>query len=85
MTEKQQQKAGRIGGLSKSSRYDPQTLTGKARQSFLARFERDVDPEGILEPLERQRRAEAARRAYMSRLAMKGAETRRKRKSGRKT
>src|SRR5262245_27928645 len=37
---------------------DPAAHTAPARRSFLERFEREVDPEGILEPVERARRAE---------------------------
>jgi hypothetical protein len=38
--------------------------TRPARAAFLLRFERQVDPDGVLAPAERQRRAESARRAY---------------------
>ena len=44
----------------------------------MARFEREVDPEGLLAPAERERRAAAARKAYMLKLAWKSAEVRRK-------
>jgi hypothetical protein len=81
MTSTQQQLAGRLGGLVKASRYNAQDLTVQARQGFLARFEREVDPAGKLDPLERQRRAAALKRAYFVRLAAKSAETRRKRAS----
>jgi hypothetical protein len=45
--------------------------TAKARTAFLARFEREVDPEGVLDPDERERRAARARRVYMADLARK--------------
>ena len=35
---------------------DPTAHTAPARQAFLDRFEREVDPEGVLEPKERARR-----------------------------
>jgi hypothetical protein len=35
------------------------------------RFERQVDPDGLLDPRERAVRAQHARRAYMSKLAAK--------------
>lgn len=44
-------------------------MTQPARQGFLRRFERDVDPGGELDPRERARRAERALRAHMLRLA----------------
>ena len=50
--------------------------TRAAREAFLARFIREVDPEGVLPEPERLRRAEAARRAYFARLALRSAERR---------
>jgi hypothetical protein len=43
------------------------------------RFEKLVDPEGILDPLERAKRAENARKAHYLRMARKSAEKRRRR------
>jgi hypothetical protein len=73
---------GRIGAYKLHSMYDPKKTTAKARESFLARFEREVDPEGILPEGERLRRAEAAKRAYFAQLAYKSAKARRTRKNG---
>jgi hypothetical protein len=39
------------------------------RETFLKRFEKEVDPDGALPPEERQQRAEHAKRAYMLQLA----------------
>jgi hypothetical protein len=69
---------GRIGGLVTASRHDPVAMTAPAREGWLRRFLREVDPDGVLPEDERQRRAEAAQRAQMSRLALKSAEARRK-------
>jgi hypothetical protein len=44
--------------------------TAPARAAFLSRFEREVDPEGILDPQERARRAEHAKKAYFLKLAL---------------
>lgn len=52
--------------------------THNGRQAFLARFEREVDPDGVLLPAERARRAENARKAYFKRLALKSARARRR-------
>jgi hypothetical protein len=60
---------------------DPQARTAPARAAFLDRFEREVDPDGVLEPAERTRRAEHARKAYFSQLALKSARARRRRAS----
>lgn len=70
--------AGRIGGLTKAARHRPEELTAAARVGFNERFVREVDPDGLLSPEERARRAEAAKRAHMARLAMKSAMARRK-------
>ena len=50
--------------------------TTPAREAFLARFERQVDPDGKLPPAERAQRAESALRAHMLELARKSAEAR---------
>ncbi len=61
----------RIGGSVTDARYGGSAMTSAARKSFLAAFEREVDPDGILAPEERLKRAESARRAHMSRIALK--------------
>jgi hypothetical protein len=63
--------AGRLGALKLHATHDPSEVTRPARAAFLARFEREVDPDSRLEPAERSRRAEYARRAYMLRLITK--------------
>lgn len=71
---------GRIGAHVTHSRYDSRELTSSAREAFLSNFERQVDPDGVLSPEERRRRAEHAKKAHFSRLALKSAEARRKSK-----
>jgi hypothetical protein len=44
---------GRIGGLTAWSRNDREVMVGAAHRGFRARFERLVDPDGLLEPRER--------------------------------
>ena len=56
---------------------DPAAHTAPARRAFLDRFEREVDPAGLLPTKERQRRAEHARKAYFLRLALASAKARR--------
>src|SRR5688500_11684696 len=58
--------AGRLGGLTLSSTRDPKEYTAPARKGFLARFWPD-DP--TLSQEEAERRAKAALRLHMSRLA----------------
>lgn len=60
---------------------DRSARTAPARAEQLARFERQVDPEGLLTPAERARRAESARKAYFARLALKSAQARRARRT----
>ncbi len=57
---------------------DRAARTAKARQAQLDRFERQVDPGGVLPPAERALRAEHKRKAYFTRLALKSAQARRK-------
>ena len=73
---------GRIGAYSLHAQ--GKTNTGPARQKFLARFLTEVDPAGVLPEAERQKRAEAAKKAYFARLALKSAKAR-AHKKGKKT
>ncbi len=54
--------------------------TEAARVAYAKTFESEVDPDGVLDPLERARRAKNLRRAHMLRLARQSAEVRRERK-----
>ncbi|MCY4110796.1 MAG: hypothetical protein OXF96_02505 [Chloroflexi bacterium] len=47
------------------------------------RFEAEVDPKGLLNPRERQRRSLAARRAYFAWLALRSAQARHRRRKRR--
>lgn len=76
MTREEQAAWGRIGGLTANARHGGDAMTAGARRGFVERFEREVDPEGRLEPGERSKRAERAMRAHMLRLAMASAEAR---------
>jgi len=58
---------------------DRSARTAPARAGLLARFEREVDPDGVLPPEERARRAEHKRKAYYARLALASAKARRAR------
>jgi hypothetical protein len=59
---------------------DRSAATAPARKAAMDRFERQVDPEGKLEPAERIRRGEMARRAFFADMAYKSAAARRRRK-----
>jgi len=55
---------------------DREVRTRPAREAFLARFERHVDPDNILTSRERHLRAESAKRAYFQSLALRSAKVR---------
>lgn len=62
--------------LSWSRTADRSARTAAARDAADARFERQVDPEGLLDPDERSRRARSARSAYFRQLALKSSRVR---------
>lgn len=59
---------------------DRSAATAKARQAANDRFERQVDPEGVLAPEERAKRAAQARRAHMQKMSLAAARARAKRR-----
>jgi hypothetical protein len=65
------------------SLYDSRDLTANARAAFADRFVRQVDPDRVLPEMERQRRAECARKAYYTALAAKSARARRAKREAR--
>ncbi len=86
MTPAERTLRGRIGAYSLHAQGG--TNTRPARSAFWARFEREVDPDGILPEAERHKRAEHARRAYFAKLGLKSAQKRqrkRKQKAGNRT
>jgi hypothetical protein len=58
---------------------DRSARTANARKAMLDKFEQQVDPDGVLTPAERAKRAEHARKAHFKRLALKSAQARRRR------
>jgi hypothetical protein len=63
--------------ISWARTYDRSARTRPAREAFLKRFEREVDPDNKLPADERRRRADHAKRAYMLQLAKRAAAVRR--------
>ncbi|MGB7795065.1 MAG: hypothetical protein WBL53_02210, partial [Pseudonocardiaceae bacterium] len=57
---------------------DPTARTAPARRAAMDRFERQVDPEGVLPAEERARRGRAAMRAYFTALALRSSRGRAK-------
>lgn len=80
MTPAQRSLRARLAAYSMHAKYDARETTRNARTAFLARFEREVDPDQQLPVEERRRRAEAARKAYFTRLALQSAKARSKRR-----
>ena len=78
MTPQERKLVGRIAALKMHAA--GRTNTAPAREAFLSRWGREVDPEGLLSPEERERRASFARRAYFAELALQSARTRARRK-----
>jgi hypothetical protein len=75
---------GRIGAYRLHATHDSRETSRPGREAFLAGFERQVDPDRILPPAERARRADHARSAHFAKLAYLSARARRKRSSRRK-
>ncbi len=83
LTPEQRSQIARMGAHALHAKRDPRETTRKARQAFLDRFERQVDPDGLLEPAERARRADQARSAYFAHLSYRGVRARQRRRAER--
>lgn len=66
--------------LANATASDRRDMTAAARRAFEDRWERQVDPDGVLTPDERARRAEHAKKAHFQRMALKSAQARRRRR-----
>ncbi len=71
---------GRVGGLARSATTDMRAFSQSGADGLRRRFEREADPAGVLQPAERERRADALRRLHFARLALASAKARRARK-----
>lgn len=84
MTPGQRSLSARIAAHTSWARTaDPAARTAPARAALRNKFEREADPDGVLDPAERERRAEALRRAFYLRLALASAKARQHRRRGR--
>jgi len=72
---------GRLGAYSQHAKHDVRETTRAARAARDQKFIDEVDPEGTLDPAERDRRVVAARKAYFTRISLLSAEARRNRAS----
>ena len=78
LTPAERSQRARLAAHVLHSRYDSRALTQPAREAMAKRFLDEVDPDRILSEAERLRRADHARRAYFTRLALKSAAARKK-------
>jgi hypothetical protein len=81
LTPEQRSIRASIAAHSRWSGEDPKVAMKKPRAGFEARFERQVDPDRLLSAAERKRRAKAAMRAHMARLALASSRARSKAKA----
>jgi hypothetical protein len=72
----------KLAAHTRWSREDPTENAIRGQRGLQAKFERDVDPEGVLPPAERARRAESLRQAHMARLALASSRARKARRGG---
>lgn len=68
----------REAALIRHAMNDPREATKPARAGFMAKFEREVDPDETLSPTERAVRAKRLMKAHMSKLGRKSGQARRK-------
>lgn len=71
----------RLAAHSLHAQHDSRELTEKARAASpgsITYWERKVDPDGALPEVERRRRAEHAKQAHFTRLALASAKARRR-------
>lgn len=78
LTARERSIIGRIGAYALHAQ--GRTNTGPARIAFWGKFEREVDPDGILPEGERQRRATAARKEHYARMGLKSAQKKKRMK-----
>jgi hypothetical protein len=69
LTPAQRSQRARIAARARWANQSGTDGTAPARAAFLERFERLVDPDGELDPRERARRAESAKREHFQRMA----------------
>ncbi len=80
MTPNERVLRARKAAHSRWAQENPQANAARATAGFLATFERQVDPDNLLDVAERQRRAQHALKAHMMGLALKSAQARRGRR-----
>ena len=82
MTPGERTLRARAAAYEMHAKHGSQKAAIKGQAALLAKFERQVDPDRLLPPEERQHRALNARRAHMARLALASARSRRTKREG---
>lgn len=82
LTPEQRRLRAQIAAHARWAHEDPTANAVRGQAGLTARFTREVDPDGTLDPAERARRVESARRAHFARLALASSRARAKRRSG---
>lgn len=83
LTPQQRSLRARIGAHALHAKYDSAVVTEKARAASpgsLNYWEARVDPDGVLDPKERARRAGHLKKSYFTALALKSARARQRRR-----
>jgi hypothetical protein len=80
MSPEERSLQARVAAHVLHSRRDSRETTAAARAAFDDQFTRDVDPDGVLDPVERERRKRHAKAAYYARLALASARERRRKR-----
>jgi hypothetical protein len=81
LTPSQRTQRARVAGYASWAATSDPSARGRPGQAALrSKFEREVDPDGVLPSAERARRAEAARKSHMHRLAFTSSRVRAARK-----
>ena len=78
LTRSERELSARLAAHSLHAQVDSREHTEPARVAFMARFDDEVDPDRTLPETERVRRAEQAKKAYFTRLALRSAQARRR-------
>lgn len=79
MTPEERSLRGRIGAHAQHAKHPIEKTTAAGLAAAFSRFEKEVDPEGVLDPKERRRRANHAQREHMLRISLLSAKARKRR------
>jgi hypothetical protein len=83
LSKEQRVLRARLAAHTMHAQHDSRETSAAARAAFMAKFIDQVDPQRALPESERLRRAEHARKAYFTKLAMASAASRSAKKAAR--